>query len=118
MRTQPPLRGRAVELLVRERRSPSYAAEALSTTEEVVCTEATRALRAVSGSTDDKDIDAAIGAYLFGRRPAHERDRLAKRLWSGGAEPEEIEVMESTLRTLQRLSRRTWRRSTPGTPDA
>jgi hypothetical protein len=105
---QPPVRISAIELLALERSSPSDAAEVLSTSEEVVLSEAARALRALNGHADEKDVDAAIGDYLFVRRAGAERDQLARRLWKDGVDPAEVETMETTLKLLQRGSRCDW----------
>jgi hypothetical protein len=80
----------------------------LSTSEDVVLSEGARALRALNGHADERDVDAAIGDYLFVRRSGAERDRLARRLWKDGVDPAEVERMESTLNLLQRGSRGGW----------
>ncbi len=70
--------------------------------------ELVRAVRRVAELEESTDHDAAIGEYLFSQGPVAERDALGRGLWSAGADPAELHVLERTLEELRRLPSEAW----------
>jgi O-antigen/teichoic acid export membrane protein len=66
------------------------------------------ALRALAAAGAVTDCDEAIGRYLMSSRSRAERDSLARRLWSQGVPPAELDRLETTLLRLKQLPKEVW----------
>lgn len=97
-------------LLVRERRPAIEVARMYETSEPALLHRFVATLRTVGNVGGPSNADSAIGAYLLSVQPVAERDRMAKRLFTGGVEPLEVDALETTLRLLRRAPLRAWER--------
>lgn len=103
------LDGRALELLVRERRSPEEVAEVLGTSVPEVLRFTTETLRDVAGLGPGAPvIDEAIGEYLLGGATQAELDHLARRLWSSGVNPLDVDALAVALERIRRMPTTAW----------
>lgn len=99
---------RALRMLVRERRPTTEVARLSSTSEPALLRHFVAVLRTVGDVGPLSDADPQIGAYLLSGQPVAERDRMAKRLFTEGVEPLEVDALETTLSLVRRAPRRVW----------
>lgn len=70
--------------------------------------EGVEALRSVAGVESATRSDAHLGRYLFAAVPVAERDAVARKIWSDGLEPAEIDALEACLEQVRRLDADAW----------
>lgn len=100
---------RAVEMIIRDGRSSRAVAGALDHSEEEVFRDCVAVVRQLAGMAPARETDAAAGQYLFAGAPVAERNRMARKLWTNGADPIEVDLMEIAVDRLRRVPRRSWR---------
>jgi O-antigen/teichoic acid export membrane protein len=97
-----------LRLAVVHRRTPRQIADQTGRELQDVHAHLVSALRQLSSEFDESEYDSAIGQYLFYRETVAQQDALRKRLWSSGAEPEDVRHLEATLEVLDRAPREAW----------
>jgi O-antigen/teichoic acid export membrane protein len=107
-----------LRVLVAERRSPSAAAELMGVPRDTILSRFVGALRDLAGLEPAPDADPRIGSYLLSPQPVAERDQLARRLWSEGSDPLELDVLTLTFERLQRLRASDWNGTSDGASGA
>jgi O-antigen/teichoic acid export membrane protein len=65
-------------------------------------------LRRLDGDSETTEHDARIGEYLFDEMTIAEHDELGRSLWEEDVDPEDLHSLESVVRKLRGLSKRSW----------
>ena len=106
MRKVGPADRHLLELLIRHRWPADDVSEVLGVSPERVLERAVAAVREIGGVGSPRPQDAELGAYLFSRAWAMERDRMLRPLWEHG------EVLrhrlELVVEDIKRLPRKRW----------
>lgn len=99
----------ALEILLHHRLAADDVADIAGMELERVRAAAVRALRIVSGGdATTTSLDGEIGGFLLSRASVADRDATARRLWSEGADPAELDQLESAAQALIKAPRRIW----------
>jgi hypothetical protein len=100
--------------LVGERRRPDDAAELMGVPTDTMLSRFVTALRDLAGLDSGAEGDPRVARYLLSPQPVAERDQLARRLWSEGSDPLELDVLTLTFERLQRLRASDWNGTSDG----
>jgi len=103
-----PERYTVVRLAAHERRSPSEMAEIVGVERDVAAARLVDALRELAGIDTTSEVDPRVADYLLSHQPVAERDAFARRLWSDGADPIEMDALQLTLERLRRVRGSVW----------
>jgi len=103
-----PERYTVLRLVTHDRHSLDEVTEMTGTPKEAVLSRFMAALRELAGLEPSSEADPRVADYLLSPQPVAERDQLARRLWSGGADPLELDALTLTFDRLRRIRRSAW----------
>ena len=107
--TLDPVDREILRLAVVHRRTPAQIAEHTGRELDDVHEHLVSALRKLAAQTEATEHDSRIGHYLFYRDSIAQQDALRHKLWSAGAEPDDVRELETTLEVLDRAPRGAWK---------
>jgi O-antigen/teichoic acid export membrane protein len=101
-----------LRLAVVHRRTPRQIAEHtgrdLDEVHEHLVTALRKLAAKIEGGPEPTAHDSRIGHYLFYRESVAQQDALRTKLWSAGAEPDDVRELEATLEVLDRAPQGAW----------
>jgi O-antigen/teichoic acid export membrane protein len=98
----------ALQKLIVERWTPSMLTGPLDARPGEVESRMVALLRKLDGDSETTEHDARIGEYLFDEMTIAEHDELGRSLWEEDVDPEDMHSLESVVRKLRGLSKRSW----------